>query len=72
MLMFSPLDASTPGGLQKSVMKKAVASKRSLLPPLTRLMLKQKYKLVSFEGETLFQGLNDKTPIYLLRYFIPG
>ena len=34
------------------------------------LIRARKYKLVSFEGETLFQGTNDKTPIYLLRYFI--
>jgi len=31
------------------------------------LIRARKYKLVSFEGETLFQGTNDKTPIYLLR-----
>ena len=31
------------------------------------LIRARKYKLVDFEGETLFQGKNDKTPIYLLR-----
>jgi len=31
------------------------------------LIRARKYKLVEFEGETLFQGVNDKTPIYLLR-----
>lgn len=31
------------------------------------LIRARKYKLVEFEGETLFQGRDDKTPVYLLR-----
>jgi len=31
------------------------------------LIRARKYNLVEFEGETLFQGRNDKTPVYLLR-----
>ena len=28
----------------------------------------RKYEILHFEGETLFQGQNDLTPIYLLKY----
>ena len=31
------------------------------------LIRARKYKLVEFEGETLFQGRDDQTPVYLLR-----
>lgn len=31
------------------------------------LIRARKYKLVSFEGETLFQGRDNKTPVFLLR-----
>jgi hypothetical protein len=31
------------------------------------LLRARKYNLVEFEGETLFQGQNDLTPIFLIR-----
>lgn len=42
----------------------------SLLQVVGLLLRARKYKLVEFEGETLFQGRDDKTPIYLLRWAV--
>jgi hypothetical protein len=40
----------------------------TVLSQVVGLLLRaRKYNLVEFEGETLFQGQNDFTPIFLVR-----
>jgi hypothetical protein len=39
----------------------------SLFQVVGLLLRARKYKLVEFEGETLFQGRDTKTPVFLIR-----